>query len=245
MLDQRDLERYSRQIMLDNLGEKGQEKLKRAKIFIAGCGGLGSPVALYLAAAGMGEIRIVDSDRVETSNLNRQVLHWDGDVGKSKADSAAEKLKKLNGEIRIETIDEVIDESNIDNLVTGFDGIVDAMDNMPTRYLLNRAAIDNNIPLFHGAVQGFEGRALTVIPGQTACLWCLYHGSAPPQEKFPVIGVTPAVIGSIQANEAIKHTVGIGELLANRLLIYDGLDLQFTEIEISRDPYCIQCGKSA
>ena len=245
MLSQRDLERYSRQIMLDDLGEKGQERLKRAKIFIAGCGGLGSPVALYLAAAGMGEIRIVDSDRVETSNLNRQVLHWDGDVGGSKADSAAEKLHKLNGEIRIETIKEVIDESNINDFVAGFDGIVDAMDNMPTRYLLNRAAIENNIPLFHGAVQGFEGRALTVIPGQTACLWCLYQGSVPPQEKFPVIGVTPAVIGCIQANEAIKHIAGIGKLLANRLLIYDGLELQFTEIEVPRDPYCRHCGKSA
>lgn len=245
MLNQRDLERYNRQIMLDDLGERGQERLKGARIFIAGCGGLGSPVALYLAAAGIGEIRVVDSDKVELSNLNRQILHWDGDVGKSKADSAAEKLKKLNGDIRIETINALIDESNINNLVAGFDGIVDAMDNMPTRYLLNGAAIDNNIPLFHGAVQGFEGRALTVIPGRTACLWCLYHGSVPPQEKFPVIGVTPAVIGSIQANEAIKHIAGIGKSLSNRLLIYDGLDLQFTEIEVLRDPYCSQCGKSA
>ena len=129
--------------------------------------------------------------------------------------------------------------------VAGFDGIVDAMDNMPTRYLLNRAAIDNYIPLFHGAVQGFEGRALTVIPRQTTCLWCLYHGSVPPQEKFPVVGVTPAVIGSIQASEAIKYIAGIGKLLTNRLLIYDGLDLQFTEIEVPRDPYCRQCGKPA
>ena len=244
MLTASELERYDRQLMLSELGEEGQRKLKQAKVFIAGCGGLGSPAALYLAAAGVGVMRIVDSDKVELSNLNRQILHWESDINRRKVDSASEKLRKLNTEIQIEVMDERIDESSASQLVAGYDLIVDAMDNMPTRYLLNKTAVDKNIPFFHGAVYGFEGRAMTVIPGKTSCLWCLYHGDMPPQEKFPVIGVTPAVIGCIQATEVIKYIVGAGRLLTDRLLIYDGLGLQFTEIEVHKDPGCKQCGSS-
>jgi len=185
---------------------------------------------------------MADSDKVEISNLNRQVLHWDDDIGKSKSDSAGEKLGKLNRDIQIETINENIDEANISQLVAGFDVLIDAMDNMPTRYVLNKAAIDNNIPFFHGAVHGFEGRALTIIPTETACLWCLYQGAVPPQEKFPVIGVTPAVIGCIQATEVIKYIVGIGELLTNRLLVYDGLDMKFIEFKVKKDQNCEHYG---
>ncbi len=244
MLTAREVERYDRQIILSGFGEEGQKKLKQAKVFIAGCGGLGSPVAIYLAVAGVGVMRIVDSDKVELSNLNRQILHWESDIGRRKVDSGAEKLRKLNTEIQIETMDERIDEASAPQLVAGFDLIVDAMDNMPTRYLLNKTAIDKNIPFFHGAVYGFEGRAMTIIPTKTSCLWCLYQGGIPSQEKFPVIGVTPAVIGSIQATEVIKYIVGAGKLLTNRLLIYDGLGLQFTEIEVHRDPDCKHCGSS-
>jgi len=137
-------------------------------------------------------------------------------------------------------MEETINEANISQLVAGFDLIVDAMDNLPTRYLLNKAAIDKNIPFFHGAVYGFEGSAMTIIPGKTACLRCVYRG-LPPEEKFPVIGVTPAVIGCIQATEVIKYIVGIGKLLTNRLLIYDGLNLKFTELMVKRDPNCEHC----
>ncbi len=244
MLTPCERERYERQIILSGFGEEGQRKLKQAKVFIAGCGGLGSPVAIYLAAAGVGRIRIVDSDKVELSNLNRQILHWESDIGRNKADSAREKLKKLNADIQIETIDERIDEASAPQLVAGFDLIVDAMDNMPTRYLLNKTAIDRNVPLFHGAVYGFEGRAMTIIPARTSCLWCLYHGDILPSEKFPVIGVAPAVIGCIQATEVIKYIAGIGELLTDRLLIYDGLSLQFTEVEVHKNPNCKHCGSS-
>jgi len=240
MLTRDELERYDRQIMIRGLGEEGQEKLKRAKVIIAGGGGLGSPVSIYLAAAGIGMIRIVDRDKVELSNLNRQVLHWDEDIGRRKVDSATEKLKRLNQGVEIEAIEEMITEANISQLVAGFDLIVDAMDNLPTRYLLNKAAIDKNIPFFHGAVYGFEGRAMTIIPGKTACLRCVYRG-LPPEEKFPVIGVTPAVIGCIQATEVIKYIVGIGELLTNRLLIYNGLNLKFTEFKVKKDPNCEHC----
>ena len=245
MLTKKELERYDRQIMITGFGLAGQEKLKKAKVFIAGAGGLGSPVAIYLAAAGIGTLRIADHDTVELSNLNRQVLHWDKDVGAQKVASAAAKLKKFNPDIRIETYGETITEANAAGLVGDSDLIVDAMDNLPTRYLLNRSAIAKNIPFFHGAVYGFEGRAMTVIPGKSACLNCLYHGAIVPPEKFPVIGVAPAVIGCIQATEVIKYIVGLGDLLTDRLLNYDGFRMKFTEFKINRDLDCEVCGNKA
>jgi molybdopterin/thiamine biosynthesis adenylyltransferase len=240
MLTKDERERYDRQIMIRGIGEEGQEKLKRAKVFIAGVGGLGSPVSIYLAAAGIGAMRLVDQDQVELSNLNRQVLHGDEDIGKSKVNSAVAKLKRLNQSVDIEAIAETITKDNISRLLDGCDLIVDAMDNLPTRYLLNKAAIDKNIPFFHGAVYGFEGRAMTIIPGKTACLWCVYRGRVT-KGKFPVIGVAPAVIGCIQATEVIKYIVGIGELLTNSLLIYDGLNLEFTKLSVKPDPNCQHC----
>jgi len=240
MLTGEELDRYSRQIMIPQIGEKGQEKLKRAKVFIAGVGGLGSPVSIYLTAAGVGHLRMVDHDSVDLTNLNRQVVHWSGDVGKRKVESAQEKLNKLNPNVTVETLSVTISEENASELITGFDLIVDAMDNLPTRYLLNKKAIEHGIPFFHGAVNGFEGRAMTVIPGKTACLRCLYRGPVP-ESKFPVIGVTPAVIGCIQATEVIKYLVGSGELLGNRLLAYDGLNLKFTEFKVQRNPQCEHC----
>jgi len=240
MLTGYELERYDRQIMIRGFGEEGQEKLKQARIFIAGAGGLGAPVSVYLTAAGAGAIRVVDHEKVELSNLNRQVLHWSEDIARSKVDSAAEKLTRLNHEVKIEAIEEVIAEANVSQLVAGFDLIIDAMDNLPTRYLLNKAALEMNIPLFHGAVYGFEGRAMTIIPAQTACLMCIYKGVII-EGKFPVVGVTTAVIGCIQAAEAIKYIVGIGELLTNRLLIYDGLNMKFTELKVKKDPNCEHC----
>ncbi len=244
MLTTDELERYERQIIIEGFGEEGQERLKRAKVFVAGAGGLGSPVLIYLIAAGVGTVRMVDHDRVELSNLNRQVLHWDEDIGRRKIDSALEKLKRLNQGVKIEATEEMITEANVSQLIAGFDLIVDAMDNLPTRYILNKAALERNIPFFHGAVYGFEGRAMTIIPGQTACLRCLYRGVVP-RKKFPVIGVAPAVIGCIQATEVIKYIVGIGELLTDRLLIYDGLNLKFTEFKVKKDPNCEHCSHFA
>ncbi len=245
MLTMEELQRYDRQIMIYGFGEAGQEKLKKAKVFLAGAGGLGSPVAIYLAAAGIGTLRIADHDKVELSNLNRQVLHWEEDIGKRKVDSAAAKLRKFNKNIKIEAISETITESNISRLVGNADLIVDAMDNLPTRYLLNKAAIEKGVPFIHGAVYGFEGRAMTVLPGKTACLNCLYHGATVPKEKFPVIGITPAVIGCIEATEVIKYIVGLGELLTDRLLNFDGLKMKFSEFKINRDPNCEVCGNKA
>ena len=244
MLTPSEQERYDRQIMIGEIGQEGQEKLKRSRVVIAGTGGLGSPIAIYLTAAGIGMIRLIDHDQVALSNLNRQILHWEEDIGRKKVDSARTKLRTLNSAVEIEAIAETITEGNVSKLVDGCDGIVDAMDNLPTRYILNRCAIEKNIPFFHGAVNGFEGRVMTILPGKTACLRCMYRGPVP-QEKFPVIGVAPAVIGVIQATEVIKYLLGIGKLLTNRLLIYDGLKVTFSEFTVNKNPDCDHCGSRA
>ncbi len=241
MLTANERERYDRQMMIGEIGQEGQEKLKRSRVVIAGAGGLGSPIAIYLTAAGVGRIRMIDHDQVALSNLNRQILHWEEDIGRKKVDSAKDKLRRLNSAVEIEAIAETITEGNVFALLDGGDVLVDAMDNLPGRYLLNRCAMKKKIPFFHGAVNGFEGRAMTVLPGKTACLRCMYRGSVP-QEKFPVIGVAPAVIGSIQATEVIKYLIGIGQLLTNRLLIYDGLKGDFNEFTVNRNPDCDHCG---
>jgi molybdopterin-synthase adenylyltransferase len=241
MLSSSELERYKRQIILPGLGEAGQEKLKKAKVFVAGVGGLGSPASLYLAAAGVGNIRIVDSDTVELHNLNRQILHWTNDIGKNKVGSANSKLKQLNPEIKIETFKERITADNAKDLVGGYGLILDAMDNLTTRYILNLTAIELGIPFIHGAVHGLEGRAMTVLPGQTACLMCIYQGATVTQ-KPPVVGATPGIIACIQVTEAIKYITGIGKLLTDRLLIYDGLNMRFGEIRVNRNEACQHCG---
>jgi len=241
MLTLSERERYDRQIMIREIGQEGQERLKRARVAIAGTGGLGSPIAIYLAAAGIGMIRVIDHDQVTLSNLNRQILHWEEDIGRKKVDSARTKLRNLNSGVEIEAIEETITENNVSQLVDGCDVIVDAMDNLPTRYVLNRCAIERNIPFFYGAVSGFEGRVMTIIPRESACLRCMYRGPVS-EEKFPVIGVTPAVIGCIQATEVIKYLLGVGKLLTNRLLIYDGLKIAFSEFTVNKNPNCDHCG---
>lgn len=233
---------YHRQILIDEIGESGQLKLKRSKVFIAGAGGLGSTAALYLAAAGVGKIRIVDHDSVELSNLNRQILHRHEDIGRNKTDSAGDRLNRTNPLVDIETVHETISAKNVLQLIAGSDIIVDAMDNLSTRFILNRAALDLGTPFVHGAVNGFEGRITTIIPGKTACLKCMYKEPAG-EEKTPVIGVTPAVIGSLQATEVIKYLLDIGNPLANRLLVYDGLNMTFDEFKIAKNPQCKNCSR--
>lgn len=238
MLTDSEKSRYSRQIRL--FGEAGQEKLKDTSVFIAGAGGLGSVVSIYLAAAGFGKIRIVDCDSVESSNLNRQVLHWSDDVGRNKADSARETLQGINPQIEVEAFAETINEDSINRLLQGCDLIMDAMDNFPTRYLLNKAALRHKIPLFHGAICGLQGQATTILPGRTACLRCVFP-RAPPATTFPALGSTCGVIGSIQVTEAVKYVIGSGELLENRLLLWDGLAAGMDEVAFPRDPDCQDC----
>lgn len=240
MLTKDELKRYERQISI--FGEDGQEKLKKAKVFIAGAGGLGSSISTYLTVAGIGKLRMVDNDIVALENLNRQILHWDNDIGKKKLESAAAKLKRMNPNVEVEVISETINKGNIDELVGDFDMIVDAMDNFAARYVLNKAALVKKIPLFHGAVHGFYGQATTIIPGKTACLRCIFP-EAPPPTIPPVVGVTPGVIGCIQATEVIKYILGIGSLLENRLLMWDGLKAEMDEVPLEKNPGCEDCGK--
>lgn len=231
--------RYSRQMLI--FGEEGQERLKQATIVIAGAGGLGSPVAVYCAAAGVGKIVLIDKDVVDLSNLNRQILHSTPDIGRKKVSSAEEKLKSLNPDIEVIAINETIDAENIGDLVGNADGIVDAMDNYPIRYLLNLSSQRKRIPLFHGAIRGFHGQATTIVPGETPCLSCIFP-NAPPGEVFPVVGVTPGVIGMIQAGEVIKYLTRTGTLLTGRLLLWDGLLSRTEEITIAANPHCQVCG---
>jgi adenylyltransferase/sulfurtransferase len=239
MLNKDELERYSRQIML--FGEDGQERLKDATVFIAGAGGLGCPVALYLAAAGVGYLRIADKDTVEQTNLNRQVLHWENDIGREKVLSVEDKLREINPHIEVEAFHVTIDESNVRDLAEDADLIIDAMDNYQVRYLLNQVAHEKGIPLVHGAIRGFDGQAMTIIPGTSACFNCVFP-SPPPTEVFPVIGVTPGIIAMVQVNEAIKCLLRKGELLTDKLLIWNGLSSEMEYMKVSRRIDCKICG---
>jgi adenylyltransferase/sulfurtransferase len=230
--------RYSRQLAV--LGPGGQEKLREETVLIAGIGGLGTVIAMYLAAAGVGTLRIVDHDRVDSSNLNRQILHWTKDVGVSKIVSAAEKLSALNPHVRVEPDGRTISDETVDAILGDAGIIVDAMDNFPTRYVLNRAAHRRGLPFMHGAVRGLCGQATTIIPGQTACLRCIFP-DGPPAETFPIVGATCGMIGSLQAMEVIKHISGTGSLLANRLLFWDGVRGEMDTIEVRKNPACREC----
>jgi len=237
--DERDLKRYERQIKI--FGEEGQGRLRKAKVTIAGAGGLGSVSAAYLTVAGVGRIRVVDHDVVELSNLNRQILHWEKDIGREKAESFEKKLSQMNPDVEVAVMTQRISEDNVDDVIKGSDLIVDAVDNFQTRYLLNRVALEKKIPFFLGGVYGFDGQVTTIIPGETACLRCIFP-EAPAPETFPVIGAACGVIGCIQATEVVKYIVGVGELLTNRLFVWDGLDARMEEFAIERNPTCEDCG---
>jgi len=234
-----DIERYRRQIPL--WGARGEENLRRARVLVCGVGGLGTIIAAYLAAAGVGFLRLVDNDRVEISNLNRQLLFQQADIGREKAVAAKEKLLDLNPAIRIEGIPRTLAGETVDELVQDIDLIVDALDNFTTRFLINRAAFRHRLPFIHGAVRGFFGQATTLIPGQTACLQCLFPKS-PPREIFPILGGTCGIIGSLQATEALKVLTGKGEPLANRMFFWDGQAGEGTIMITKQNPRCVICG---
>jgi adenylyltransferase/sulfurtransferase len=234
---------YHRQMMLDGWGEKVQEKLKDATVFVAGAGGLGSPASIYLAVAGIGQIRLCDFDRPDWSNLNRQILHDSSRIGINKAVSGKKTLEKLNGLIRVAALPEKITEESVDRLVGKSDVILDCMDNFETRYVLNDCAIRLGIPMIHASVRGLEGRLTFLHPPETPCLRCLIP-EAPPREVFPILGATPGVIGSLQAMEAIKYLSGVGQLLKGRLLVWDGAGQEFLTMKLQHDPNCRACAKT-
>lgn len=240
-LTKRDLERYKRQIIIPNFGEVAQEKLKNSHVFIAGLGGLGSSVSYYLSTAGIGKLTIVDNDKIELSNLNRQILHFEKDIGKSKVKSAKKKLTQVNSDIDIVGVEKKITNENVLELLKNVNAIVDCLDNFDTRDLLNDAAIKLNIPFFHGACYGFEGRVSTIIPKITACLRCVFPKS-PKNEKVPILGAIAGTVGTIQATEVVKYFAGIDPLLKNKLLVYDGEYLSYDIIKLKKNPKCIVCG---
>lgn len=235
-----DFLRYSRQMLIDGWGEEGQRKLNNATIFIAGAGGLGSPVSIYLAVAGVGKIIICDFDSVEITNLNRQILHSHTRIGINKALSAKITLTAINPDVEVIAITEKITDENASKLIGNAVIIMDCMDNLETRYILNKVAIQNRIPLVFGAIYGMQGMLSFIQSPETPCLKCLFP-EAPPRETFPVLGVTPGVIGALQALEAIKYIVGIGKNLKNKLLVWDGISCDFKSFTARKDPHCIIC----
>lgn len=235
-------ERYTRQAMIAKWGRKGQEALENTTVFIAGAGGLGSPVSYYLAAAGIGHIIICDMDTVNLSNLNRQILHHDARIGTNKALSAKMTLSTINPHIKVTEIQEKITENNIHDMSSEARIIVDCLDNHATRYILMQEAVRRNIPLVHGSVWGLEGRVSFFHTPETPCLKCVFP-SAPPKEVFPIVGATAGVVGSLQALEVIKYITGIGELLKNNLLVWDGTNNSFKKFKLHRRAGCSICGK--
>lgn len=236
--------RYDRQLRIQNWGVEKQVKLKKAKIAVIGVGGLGSPISIYLAAVGVGHIILVDSEKFELSNLNRQIIASTCDLNRFKAEVAAEKLKKLNPEINVVFTTSTINEENIDELIGGCDVIVDALDNWKTRFLLNKFCVEKNIPLVHGGVTGWGGQTFTILPRKGPCLECVFKGVREVEGGFPVVGVTPGIIGLIQALEVIKLITGFGKPLYDKMIVFDGLETSFDYVEIKRNLKCDVCGES-
>ncbi|RLA95878.1 MAG: adenylyltransferase [Deltaproteobacteria bacterium] len=242
MLSRDELIRYSRQIMLPSFGEEGQQKLKAAHVVVAGVGGLGSLSSMLLVAAGVGHLTLIDADRVELSNLNRQILHWEEDIGVEKVLSAARKLRKLNSTVEVMPRAEEITKENVASLVEGADLVMDAMDNMATRFILNEACVKMGIPFIHGGIHGLLGQITTIIPRRGPCLRCIFPQEVEGKKPFPVLGATPAMVASLQVMEAIKVLVGMGELLVGRMLLINGEVMEIATIEVKRNPQCPVCG---
>src|SRR3954447_4995720 len=241
--------RYSRHVLIPEIGEEGQLKLLDSRILLIGAGGLGSPASLYLAAAGVGKLGIVDADIVDETNLQRQIVHSLNTLGEPKVDSAKRTIQALNPDVEVATYRERLTSENIDRILgDGWDVIVDGADNFPTRYLVNDASVWHDIPLVHGSIFRFEGQATVFKPKEGPCYRCLFP-QPPPPELAPscaeggVLGVLPGVVGSLQASEAIKLALGIGEPLIGRLLLFDALTTTFTEVALRRDPDCPVCGE--
>ena len=244
------LERYSRHLRLDEVGVEGQRRLERSRVLLVGAGGLGSPAAFYLAAAGVGHLRLVDDDVVDRSNLQRQILHVEAAIGQAKVESARERLAALNPRVVVEGIRERATSANVEALLEGMDVVVDGSDNFPLRYLLNDACVKLGKPLVYGAVQRFEGQASVFDAGRhrgrCPCYRCLFPEPPPPQfapscADAGVLGVLPGIVGLLQANEAIKLLLGIGQGLAGRLLQFDALAMRFREVRLAPDPQCPVC----
>jgi molybdopterin/thiamine biosynthesis adenylyltransferase/rhodanese-related sulfurtransferase len=243
-------QRYSRHLLIPEVGSEGQAKLLGSKALLIGAGGLGSPAALYLAAAGVGTIGIVDFDIVDVSNLQRQIVHTTDRVGERKVESARQSINALNPDVKVVAHEEMLVAENVERIIAGYDVILDGTDTFETRYILNDAAVAAGIPVVHASVFRFEGQLTTFVPYEGPCYRCLYP-TPPPPELAPgcsvagVLGVVPGILGMLQANEALKVLLGIGNTLAGRLLLFDALETEFTELKLRRDPNCPVCSDAA
>lgn len=241
------MERYSRHIILQEVGVKGQKKLLNSKVLIIGAGGLGAPAAMYLAAAGVGTIGIADADEVDLSNLQRQIIHGTADVGKAKVKSAKETMNAMNPDVTVNTYRTFVTSENIMDLIKDYDFIIDGTDNFPAKFLINDACVMAKKPFSHAGIIRFKGQLMTYVPGEGPCYRCVFK-NPPPKDAVPtckqagVIGAMGGVIGSLQAMEAIKYIIGKGDLLTGRLLTYDALKMEFHTIKLPKDHHCAICG---
>ena len=241
--------RYARHLLIPEVGEKGQQKLLEARVLLIGAGGLGSPASLYLAAAGVGTLGVVDGDVVDESNLQRQIVHSTDRLGEPKVMSAKRTIEALNPDVHVEAYQERLTSDNVERILgAGWDVIVDGADNFPTRYLVNDASVWHDIPVVHGSIYRFEGQVTVFHPGAGPCYRCLFPAPPPPElapscAEGGVLGVLPGIIGSLQASEALKLVIGAGETLTGRLLLFDALATTFDEVVVKRDPSCPVCGE--
>ncbi|MCC6215748.1 MAG: molybdopterin-synthase adenylyltransferase MoeB [Polyangiaceae bacterium] len=249
-LTQEQLDRYSRHLLMPEVGEAGQAKLLKGRVLLLGAGGLGSPAALYLAAAGVGTLGLVDADKVDASNLQRQILHATSRLGLPKVKSAETALRDLNPDVKVVSYEERLTSENVDRIFgAGWDAVIDGCDNFPTRYLVNDASLFHSIPVIHGSIFRFDGQLTTFLPRQGPCYRCLYP-EPPPAHLAPscaeagVLGILPGTIGILQATEAVKLLLGRGDVLSGRLLTYDSLKMTFRTLRLRRDDDCPACGKN-
>ncbi len=245
-LTEEQIERYSRQIILPEVGGVGQKKLLKAKVLIIGCGGLGSPCTYYLAGAGIGKIGLVDSDVVELNNLQRQIVHSMKNIGKQKTESAKEKLESINPDIEVVTYPLRLTSDNIMDIIKEYDIVVDGSDNFPTRYLVNDACVMSNKPFSHAGILRFSGQAITIIPHQGPCYRCLFSQPPPPGvvpscQEAGILGAVAGILGVIQATEVLKYVLGKGELLVGKLLVFNALEMSFRKLNIRRNNNCPVC----
>jgi molybdopterin/thiamine biosynthesis adenylyltransferase len=242
------LERYSRHIILRQVGLEGQIKISNGRVLIIGAGGLGSPVAFYLAAAGVGTIGIADSDRVDLSNLQRQIIHFTPDVGQPKVESAARKMRDLNPDVAVRTYHQMVGADNIRDLVREYDFVVDGTDNFAAKFLINDACVLEGKPFSHGGILRFDGQTMTVLPGRSACYRCVFVEPPPPDivptcSQAGVLGTIAGMLGTIQAAEVIKYLAGVGQPLTDHLLIFDALEMRFRRVSVQRRGNCAVCGE--